>query len=120
MIDYGVDIPNEIICLDNTMFVEIIEYGERKTKSGILIPTETMDYQGNFVRPRWAKVIWKADNIKNINIGDYVALEHGNWSLSMLINVNGEPRKVWFINKNSFKNIIAKTNKMPSHLAEYK
>ena len=64
MIDFGVIIPNYIECIPNTMYVEKIEYGERKTKGGLYIQAEQMDYEGRFAHPRWAKVRYKADNIK--------------------------------------------------------
>ena len=78
MIDFGVIIPNYIECIPNTMYVEKIEYGERKTKGGLYIQAEQMDYEGRFAHPRWAKVRYKADNIKNIEVGDWVLLEHGH------------------------------------------
>lgn len=120
MIDYGIDIPHSLECLDDTMFVENIEYGERELQSGIIIQSETMDYHGHFVRPRWAKVKYKANNIKDIEVGDYILLEHGNWSTSILANIDGKEQKIWYISPKSFKEgIIAISKTMPKHLAEY-
>ena len=42
MIDFGVTIPNKIVCMPNTLYVEKIEYGERKTKNGIILMKEQM------------------------------------------------------------------------------
>lgn len=120
MIDYGIDIPNEIICLDNTLYVENIEYGERTRKSGFIIPREKMDYQGHFVRPRWAKVLFKADNIKNVNIGDWVLIRHGHWSSSIKCKINGNDKTIWYISPKSYKEgFLAVTHKMPEILKEY-
>ena len=120
MINYGIEIPNEIECLDDTLYVEKIEYGERTLKSGILIPIETMDYQGHFVRPRWAKVLFKADNIKNINVGDWVLINHGHWSSSINCKINGEDKTIWYISPKSYKEgFLAITHKMPEILKEY-
>lgn len=120
MINYGIEIPNKIECLDDTLYVEKIEYGERTLKSGILIPIETMDYQGHFVRPRWAKVLFKADNIKNVNVGDWVLINHGHWSSSINCKINGENKTIWYISPKSYKEgFLAVTHKMPEILKEY-
>lgn len=120
MIDFGIDIPNKITCLSDSLYVEKIEYGEKKTKKGILLPCETMDKYGTFVRPRWAKVKYKADNIKNIDIGDWILLKHGNWSTSMLMNINGTQTKLWYISPKSYhEGVIAISKEMPKELEEY-
>lgn len=120
MIKYGVDIPNHLVCFPNTMFVEDIEYGERKTKSGLWIQAETMDYEGNFVRPRWAKVKYKADNIRNIDVGDYILIDHGHWSTSLDVKIGDNEQQIWFISAKSYKNgVMAVTKKMPKVLEEY-
>lgn len=120
MIDYGINIPNYIECLPNTLYVEKIEYGEKTLKNGFIIPIETMDYQGHFVRPRWAKVLYKADNIKNVNVGDWVLINHGHWSSSINCKINNENKTIWYISPKSYKEgFLAVTHKMPEYLKQY-
>lgn len=120
MIDYGINIPNHIECLPDTLYVEKIEYGEKTLKNGFIIPTEIMDYQGHFVRPRWAKVLYKADNIKNINVGDYILLSHGRWSSSIKCTIKGCQKTIWYISPKSYKEgALAVTHKMPEILKQY-
>lgn len=120
MIDYGVTIPNEIECFPDTMFVEKIEYGERKTKGGLILTAEQMDWRGNFIRPRWAKVKYKADNIADVSVGDWVLLDHGNWSTSMKMTINGIEETLWFVSAKSFKEgLMAYSKTMPEELKEY-
>ena len=120
MINYGIEIPNEIKCLDNTLYVENMEYGERTLKSGLLIPIETMDYQGHFVRPRWAKILYKAENIKNVNVGDWVLINHGHWSSSINCKIKGENKTIWYISPKSYKEgFLAVTHKIPEILKQY-
>ena len=120
MIDYGINIDNYIECLPDSLYVEKMEYGERKLKNGFIVPTETMDYLGNFVRPRWAKVLYKADNIKNINIGDYILLSHGRWSTGIKCVINGIKKNIWYISPKSYKEgALAITHKMPECLKQY-
>ena len=102
------------------MYVEKIEYGERKTKGGLYIQAEQMDYEGRFAHPRWAKVRYKADNIKNIEVGDWVLLEHGHWSTSMKMFINNKEETLWFISPKSFKEgVMALSKTMPKQLEEY-
>lgn len=121
MIDYGIDIKEYIECLPDTLYVENIEYGERKTKNGIYLAPEKMDYLGEFIRPRWAKVLWKSDTIKNINIGDYILISYGMWSTSILLNINGIKKKVWFVGKKAYdkKSILAVSKTKPKIYDEY-
>ena len=121
MIDYGIDIPNYLECLPSTMYVTEPEYGTRVTSWGFEIPPEQMDYEGNFVRPRWFRVLWKADNIKNINVGEYCLLNHGHWSTSVEAVVHGEKMKIWYISPKSYKEgLLAKSVEKPAILNEYK
>lgn len=120
MIDYGINIENHIECLPDTLYVEKIEYGEKTLKNGFIIPTETMDYQGYFVRPRWAKVLYKADNIKNVNVGDYILLSHGRWSSSIKCTIKGCQKTIWYISPTSYKEgALAVSHKMPDCLKQY-
>ena len=120
MIDYGINIDNYIECLPDSLYVEKMEYGERKLKNGFIVPTETMDYLGNFVRPRWAKVLYKADNIKNINVGDYILLSHGRWSTGIKCVINGIKKTIWYVSPKSYKEgALAITHKMPECLKQY-
>lgn len=120
MIEYGINISDHIECLPDTLYVEKIEYGEKTLKNGFVIPTETMDYLGNFVRPRWAKILYKADNIKNVNIGDYILLSHGRWSSSIKCTIKGIQKTIWYISPKSYKEgALAVSHKMPDCLKQY-
>lgn len=120
MIDYEVIIPKEIECLPSTAYVECMEYGVRKTSFGFEIPAEKMDHLGEFIRPRWAKVYWKADDINTFDIGDWVLISYGRWSTSLKLNIDGESKELWFLPKNTIENyIIAKSKEIPEHLKQY-
>lgn len=121
MIDYGITIPNKLECFKNTLFVEELEHGEKKTDWGFIIPEEKMDYEGNFIHPRWAKVLYKADNIKDFDIGDWILISYGLWSSSILTTTNGVEKNIWFISEKSFKDgaIIAKSKTKPKQLENY-
>lgn len=120
MIDYGIDIPNELVCLPNSFYVDSLEIGEKKTKFGFIIPEEKMDARGEFVRPRWARVLFKADNVKNIEVGDWVLLSHGRWSSSIVMLKDGTQKKIWFISPKSIKEgLLAVSKTKPVELEGY-
>ena len=79
-----------------------------------------MDYLGNFVRPRWAKILYKADNIKTVNVGDYILLSHGRWSSSIKCTIKGIQKTIWYISPKSYKEgALAVSHKMPECLKQY-
>lgn len=121
MIDFGIDIPNELVCLPNSLYVDSLEIGEKTTKSGFIIPEEKMDARGEFVRPRWARVLFKADNVKNIEVGDWVLISYGLWSSSIVINTKGSKKKIWFVSPKSMgkRAILAKSKNKPIELEGY-
>ena len=55
MIDYGITVPNNLECFDNTLFVEELEHGEKQTKWGFIIPEEKMDYEA-FLKRSYAVI----------------------------------------------------------------
>ena len=121
MIDYGITIPNKLECFKNTLFVEELEHGSKTTSWGFEIPEEKMDYEGNFIHPRWAKVLYKADNIKNVEVGDWVLISYGLWSSSIKATINGEDKDIWYVSEKSLKDgaLIAKSKNKPKQLELY-
>lgn len=121
MIDYGISVPNSLECFKNTLFVESLEHGSKKTKWGFEIPEEKMSMDGSFVHPRWAKVIFKADNLKDIEVGDWVLISYGRWSSSIKATINGEDKDIWYVSEKSLKAgaLIAKSKDKPKQLELY-
>lgn len=121
MIDYGITIPNRLDCFKNTLFVEELEHGSKTTKWGFEIPEEKMDFEGNFIHPRWAKVLYKADNLKDIEEGDWVLISYGRWSSSILATIQGVEKQIWYISEKSLKEgaLIGKSKTKPKQLELY-
>ena len=121
MIDYGITVPNSLECFKNTLFVEQLEHGAKTTKWGFEIPEEKMDFQGNFIHPRWAKVLFKSDNLKDIEVGDWVLISYGRWSSSILATIKGEEKDIWYISEKSLKEgaLMAKSKDKPKQLELY-
>lgn len=60
------------------IIVQDMEFGEQKTKSGIIIVNDDGKQHG--IKPRWGKVYAVGPKQSDINIGDWVLVEHGRWT----------------------------------------
>ena len=55
-----------------------MEFGEQKTASGIVVPSDNSKSSG--VHPRWGKVFAIGPDQSQVNLGDWVLIEHGRWT----------------------------------------
>ena len=55
-----------------------MEFGEQKTKSGIIIVNDDGKLHG--IKPRWGKVYAVGPKQSDIKTGDWVLVEHGRWT----------------------------------------
>lgn len=75
---FNPDKINSIYPLDDAVIVADMEFKERLTSGGILLPNDDMKSSG--IRPRWAKVYAVGPNQKDIQIGQYILISHGRWT----------------------------------------
>lgn len=64
--------------LRDKIFVSDMNFGEERTKSGIYIPSGDGKTQG--IMPRWGKVFAIGPEQKDIDVGQWVLIEHGRWT----------------------------------------
>lgn len=64
--------------LHDKVFVSDMEFGTQKTSSGIYIPS--LNGKADGIVPRWGKVWAIGSEQKEVNIGDWVLVEHGRWT----------------------------------------
>ena len=75
-----------IRAIRNHVLVTDMEFKERTTESGIVIPSDDASSTG--IRPRWGKVIAIGHEQKDIEVGQYVMVKHGRWTRG--IEMEGE------------------------------
>lgn len=77
-----------------------MEKGERKTAAGIVIPDDNGKEEG--IRARWGKVLSVGPEVKaDINVGDWICVEHGRWTRPLEIRDEDEVLTVWGIEEES-------------------
>lgn len=60
------------------ILVEEMNFGERKTRTGIILPGDNGDLRG--IRPRWGKVYAVGHEQADIKAGQYILVAHGRWT----------------------------------------
>jgi co-chaperonin GroES (HSP10) len=69
---------NSIKALYDNILVKDMQFGERFTSNGILLPGDDKTSTG--IRPRWAEVYAIGNKQTDIKIGQYVLVSHGRWT----------------------------------------
>ncbi len=77
------------------VFVTAIEKGDKITKGGLIITDDNMTNRG--IRARWAKVWAIGAGVQDIEVGQWVLVEHGRWTNRITIEIDGVDTDVWRI-----------------------
>ena len=67
-----------ITAIRNHVIVEDMEFGEQRTAGGIIIVDDDGKQHG--IKPRWAKVYAVGPKQEDVNVGDWILIEHGRWT----------------------------------------
>jgi hypothetical protein len=70
------------------ILVTEMAFKERKLSSGIMLLND--DGKTSGIRPRWAKVYAVGPEQKEIQVGQWIFVEHGRWSRGIEVEVNDE------------------------------
>lgn len=86
--------------LHDKVLVTDMEFGEQKTKGGIVLLSD--DGKDHGIHPRWARVYAVGPEHKeDYNVGDWVLVEHGRWSRGIEIEEsNGSKVTIRLIDTN--------------------
>jgi co-chaperonin GroES (HSP10) len=64
--------------LKDRIFVSDMNFGEEKTVTGIVLQSDNGKGQG--IKPRWGKVFAVGPDMKDVEIGNWILMEHGRWT----------------------------------------
>lgn len=69
--------------LRDSIIVSDMHFDERITHSGIVLLNDDMKSSG--IRPRWAKVYAIGPEQKDVQVGQYILINHGRWTRGIKI-----------------------------------
>lgn len=76
-----------IRALRDHIIVEELKFGERTTKTGVILINDDAKTTG--IRPRWGKVLAVGPEQKDVAEGQWVMVEHGRWTRGVKIEFEG-------------------------------
>lgn len=71
-------IRGKLVPLGDKVLVSEMNFGIEKTSTGIFLPSD--DGKSSGIHPRWAKVFAIGPMQKDVEVGQWILLEHGRWS----------------------------------------
>lgn len=74
----------EIVACKGKVLVSDLDRGEQVLDSGIIIGNQ--DGKSSGIHSRWAKVYSVGADITDIKPGEWILVEHGRWSRTIVIN----------------------------------
>lgn len=81
-------VTGKIIPVRDHILVEDMVFGERKTRSGVILVGDDGTDRG--IRPRWAKVYAVGHEQEDIKEGEYVLVAHGRWTRGVDVTDDGK------------------------------
>ena len=86
----------EIEPLGKRVLVEGMQFGETKTKGGLILIDDDGETRG--IHPRWAKVYAIGKRQEDVKVGDWILISHGRWSRCVILvdkkNIEREIRMI--------------------------
>ena len=70
--------------LRDGILVRNMDFGERKTASGLIVLSDNGKVGG--IHPRWGEVIAVGNEQLDVQVGQYVMVAHGRWSRGFELN----------------------------------
>ncbi len=76
------------------ILVRDMNFAEQQTASGIYIPSDDGKSEG--VKPRWAKVFAVGPEQKDVQVGEWILIEHGRWTRGLEVEEDdGTKFTIW-------------------------
>ena len=102
-------IEGTLRAIGNRVLVTDMYFGEQKTAGGLIIKDDDGTTRG--IYPRWARVYDKGpDNKDNYAVDDWILIEHGRWTRSMLVDDGTGEKEYRMVESES---ILAVSNEKP-------
>ena len=71
-------VKGKLTPLRDRVLVSDMEFGEEKSLGGIILPSDNGKAEG--VKPRWGKVWAIGPEQQDVEVGQWICVEHGRWT----------------------------------------
>jgi co-chaperonin GroES (HSP10) len=71
-------ISGKLFPIRDNVIVEEMDFGEQKTNSGLIIMSDDGKSMG--IKPRWGRVYAVGPEQEDVQVGDWILIEHGRWT----------------------------------------
>ena len=98
--------------LGDKIFVSDMDFGEQKTNGGIFIPSANGKSEG--ISPRWGRVWAIGPEQKDVNISEWILVEHGRWTRTVEVeNADGSIIEVRMVDS---KDVMMSADEKPNSI----
>jgi co-chaperonin GroES (HSP10) len=84
--------------LNDNIIVYDMDFEQRITTGGIIIPVDDMKSEG--IRPRWARVYAIGPKQLDVQVGQYILISHGRWTRGIKIEDDGGAKVIRKVDNN--------------------
>lgn len=106
--DYHHTVEGILEPLKNGVLVKNLQFGKEKVRKGVIILSDDATDRG--IRPRWAEVHSIGSEIADIDVGDWILIEHGRWTRA--VKVKNEKEEI-ILRLVDTKDILLATDQIP-------
>ena len=82
-------VTGKLIPIRDNILITDMEFGEEKTKGGIVI--QSLDGKSEGIKSRWGRVWAIGPEQHDVKVGEWILLEHGRWTRAVtVVDSNGD------------------------------
>lgn len=102
---------NQFHALHDSVIVEDMEFDQRITQTGLILPNDNGKSSG--IRPRWGRVYATGPEQTDVRIGEWICVAHGRWTRGIDIEDESGKRTIRKIDP---KDILMSADERPNDL----
>lgn len=102
---------NEIKPLGTRVLVSNMQFGETKTRGGLILLDD--DGKDHGIRPRWCQVYAVGPKQEDVKIGQWLLVAHGRWSRALEVKKDNDLVDVRMIDE---KDILLISDEIPNDI----
>jgi co-chaperonin GroES (HSP10) len=76
-------VTGKLIPIRDNILITDMEFGDEKTKGGIII--QSQDGKSEGIKHRWGRVWAIGPEQKDVTVGEWILLEHGRWTRGVTV-----------------------------------